>query len=66
MAGVEKILGFKDDKGEPMNEGAREFVVMVGASLYPTAVAVSPDYAVGLTVAATYPVAVVVVPEVAA
>ncbi len=39
LAGVTAIMSFKDDKGEPMNEGAREFVVMVGAGLYPTAVA---------------------------
>lgn len=29
FAGVEKILGFKDDQGEPMNELARKFLVMV-------------------------------------
>jgi phage major head subunit gpT-like protein len=34
MAGIAAILGFKDDQGEPMNEGARSFVVMVPMSLY--------------------------------
>lgn len=29
MKGVEAILGFVDDQGEPMNENAREFVVML-------------------------------------
>lgn len=29
MSGVEKILGFKDDQGEPMNENGRQFLVMV-------------------------------------
>ncbi|MDP3960289.1 MAG: Mu-like prophage major head subunit gpT family protein [Pseudorhodobacter sp.] len=29
LGGVEKMLGFKDDQGEPANEMAREFLVMV-------------------------------------
>ena len=37
MKGVAQILGFVDDQGEPMNEGATEFVVMVPISLYITA-----------------------------
>lgn len=36
---VAQILSFKDDQGEPMNEGAREFTVMVPVSLYLTAIA---------------------------
>lgn len=39
MAGVEAILGFKDDKGEPMNENARSFLVMVPVSLFKSAAA---------------------------
>jgi phage major head subunit gpT-like protein len=38
MAGVQQILGFKDDQGEPMNELARNFEVMVPTSLWGTAV----------------------------
>ena len=34
MEGVAKILGFLDDRGEPMNEAAKSFVVMVPPSLY--------------------------------
>ena len=29
LAAVQQILGFKDDQGEPMNEGASKFLVMV-------------------------------------
>jgi phage major head subunit gpT-like protein len=29
MLGVQQILGLKDDQGEPMNENAKEFMVMV-------------------------------------
>lgn len=29
LRGIAQILGFRDDTGEPMNEGAREFLVMV-------------------------------------
>jgi phage major head subunit gpT-like protein len=34
LAGVAAILGFKDDQGEPMNEDAKNFLVMVPSSLY--------------------------------
>jgi hypothetical protein len=37
--GVAQILSFKDDRGEPMNEGARTFLVKVPFSLYNIAVA---------------------------
>lgn len=39
LGGIAQILAFKDDKGEPMNEGARSFTVMVPVSLYLTAIA---------------------------
>ena len=39
LAGIAQILSFKDDQGEPMNENAREFLVMVPVSLYLTAAA---------------------------
>lgn len=39
LAGIAKILAFVDDRGEPMNEDAREFLVMVPAGLYLAAVA---------------------------
>ncbi len=39
MSGVEKILGFKDDQGEPMNEMARSFLVMVPTPLFKNAAA---------------------------
>lgn len=39
MAGVEKILGFKDDQNEPMNEMARDFLVMVPTTLFKNAAA---------------------------
>lgn len=39
LAGIAQILGFKDDRGEPMNEGASSFLVKVPPSLYLTAVA---------------------------
>lgn len=39
LAGIAQILTIKDDRGEPMNENAREFLVMVPASLYMVAVA---------------------------
>lgn len=29
LAGVQQLLGFKDDEGEPMNDGASQFLVMV-------------------------------------
>lgn len=33
--GISQIQGFLDDRGEPMNEGASEFLVMCPMSLYP-------------------------------
>jgi len=39
MRGVEKMLGFKDDQGEPMNEMARNFLVMVPTPYFKTAAA---------------------------
>jgi phage major head subunit gpT-like protein len=39
LAGIAQILSFKDDRGEPMNENARAFTVMVPVSLYLTAIA---------------------------
>lgn len=39
LRAIAAILSFKDDRGEPMNEGASDFVVMVPASLYPAALA---------------------------
>lgn len=33
LRGVRQIIGFKDDQGEPMNENARGFLVMVPTSL---------------------------------
>jgi phage major head subunit gpT-like protein len=39
LAGITQILAFKDDRGEPMNESARAFMVTVPASLYMIAVA---------------------------
>lgn len=38
IAGIAKILSFKDDKGEPMNENARSFTVIVPVGLYMVAV----------------------------
>jgi phage major head subunit gpT-like protein len=39
LAGITQILSFKDDRGEPMNEGARSFLIKVAPSLYPMAIA---------------------------
>lgn len=39
LAGISQILSFKDDRGEPMNESASRFLVVVGPTLYLTAVA---------------------------
>jgi phage major head subunit gpT-like protein len=39
LAGIAQIMAFKDDQGEPMNENAREFVVIVPVSLYMVATA---------------------------
>lgn len=38
LAGITQILTFKDDRGEPMNENARSFLVKVPPSLYMAAV----------------------------
>jgi len=37
LKGIAQILSFLDDKGEPMNENASEFIVKVPVSLYLTA-----------------------------
>lgn len=39
LQGIAQILSFKDNQGEPMNENARRFMVVVPVSLYLTAVA---------------------------
>lgn len=39
LRAIAAMLAFKDDRGEPMNEGANSFNVMVPASLYPAALA---------------------------
>jgi hypothetical protein len=39
LTGISKLLSFVDDRGEPMNENAKEFLVVVPISLYLTAVA---------------------------
>ena len=39
VKGITQIMGFKDDQGEPMNEGASGFLVLVPPSLYMPAVA---------------------------
>jgi phage major head subunit gpT-like protein len=42
VKGIAQMAGFKDDQGEPMNEAARQFLVMVPMSfLSPTLVALS-------------------------
>lgn len=49
MAGIEAIYGFVDDQGEPMNEAARSFAVMVPPSLWqPTIAGVFAPLAGGL------------------
>ena len=63
LKGIAQILSFKDDRGEPMNENARRFQVVVPTSLYLTAVAavstlvtaalqnnLNPNLVAGLTV----------------
>ena len=43
MQAIQAIMGFKDDQGQPMNEGAMDFLVMVPLSLYlPAKTAVLP------------------------
>lgn len=39
LSGIAQVLSFKDDRGEPMNENAREFCVCVPVPLYLTALA---------------------------
>jgi phage major head subunit gpT-like protein len=39
LKGIAQILSFKDDRGEPMNENAREFSVVVPVAYYLTALA---------------------------
>lgn len=39
LKGIAQILSFKDNQGEPMNENASRFLVLVPTSLYLTAVA---------------------------
>lgn len=34
LAGIQQIIGFKDDQGEPMNENASQFLVMVPVKLW--------------------------------
>lgn len=41
LQGISKILSFKDDQGEPMNEGASEFLLMAPVSLFYVAQAVT-------------------------
>jgi phage major head subunit gpT-like protein len=43
MACIQAILGFKDDQGEPMNEDAKEFLVMVPAVYLAPAVAATKN-----------------------
>ena len=47
LSGVEKITGFKDDQGEPMNEMAREFLVMVPTTYFKSAAAALGNPLVG-------------------
>lgn len=39
LEGAQAILGFKDDQGEPMNESAKSFMVMVPTSYWKAAIA---------------------------
>lgn len=41
---IATIVSFKDDKAEPMNENAVEFLVMVAPSLFPAAAAACKDF----------------------
>lgn len=45
LAGIAQILSFKDDQGEPMNEDASSFLVVVPISLYMTAIAATTSIA---------------------
>jgi len=48
---AQAVLGFKDDQGEPMNENAREFLIMVPTPFWKSAIAAvgSPTLAQGAT-----------------
>ena len=43
LQGIAQIISFKDDQGEPMNENASEFLVMVPTSLWLTAEAATKN-----------------------
>lgn len=43
LQGIAQIKSFKDDQGEPMNEGAAQFLVMVPTSLWLTAEAATKN-----------------------
>lgn len=43
LEGVKTIMGFKDDQGEPMNENANDFIVMVPVSLMNVALAATKN-----------------------
>lgn len=47
LKGVEQMLGFKDDQGEPMNETARSFLVMVPTAWFSSAAAAIRNPVVG-------------------
>jgi phage major head subunit gpT-like protein len=47
LAGITQILTFKDDRGEPMNENGRSFLVIVPPSLYMVATAACSVLATG-------------------
>ncbi len=47
LKGISEILGFVDDQGEPMNENASEFAVLVPIALYTTARAAVSGIATG-------------------
>lgn len=51
LTGAQTILGFLDDQGEPMNENARDFMVMVPVPYWKSAIAAvgSPNLAQGAT-----------------
>lgn len=43
LSGIAKIKSFVDDQGEPMNEGAQQFLIMVPTSLWLTAEAATKN-----------------------
>ncbi|WP_367651981.1 Mu-like prophage major head subunit gpT family protein [Pseudorhodobacter sp.] len=47
LSGVQQILGFKDDQGEPMNESAREFLIKVPTAWFKNAAAAIKNSYVG-------------------